>query len=105
MRRNEAARAADSRLKRAALLEPVPLILMIDELVLLDLDASLEHALDAPRSAVIMERGALAGRPGHRDDGVFSPIIAMQQPAGIMIRVALEHARRQLNFPGIDEIA
>src|SRR5690242_16447896 len=70
VRRDQTARRARAGLDRADRLETPLAVLVGKALVLHYFERTAPHAFDAPHAAVIVDRRALAGAPGHRHHAV-----------------------------------
>ena len=90
---------------QAAALEAKTAVFALQQLVLLHFDAALPDTLDAPHAAVIVQQRALLRSPRHRDNGVAASIVAVNQPARVMIGMTFKHAGGQLQLTGADQLA
>src|SRR5690606_30405440 len=83
VRRDQAAGAAGAGMHAAGGAEAAALAVGLQQFVLGDLQLAVPDAFHAPQAAVVVDRRALAGAPGHGDHAVAEVGAAVDLPAGV----------------------
>src|SRR5690606_4104866 len=105
VRRDQAAGGAGAGLHRANRAEVEALVLAVNQLVLADFQFAAPDALDAPHAGMVVDRRALAGPPGHRDDAVAVLLADVELATRVVAFDCLEHAVGQAHAVVVDQLA
>ena len=103
--RDEAARRAWACLDRADGLEAIEIAFRSHLLVLHDFQRAAPHAFHAPHAAVIVDRCALAGTPGHGDHAVAVIVAVIKLATGVATFCGFEHTVGQGDFFVANQLA
>lgn len=103
--RDQAAGGAGAGLDGAHGLEAVVAVFVGEALVLDHFQGAAPYAFYAPHAAVVMDRGALAGSPGHGDHAVAVILAAVELAAGVAAFGGFEDAFGKRHGLAADEAA
>src|SRR5690606_26847725 len=92
VRRDQAAGAAGAGLQAARGAEAETVLVVFQQLVLGDFQFARPDAFHAPAAGVVVDRGALAGPPGHGHHAVPVAGAAVELAAGIVVGDRRVHA-------------
>src|SRR5690606_22882545 len=105
VRRGQAAGAARAGVDAAGGAEAEAFAVALEQFVLGDLEFAVPDPFDAPQAAVVVDRGALAGTPGHRHHAVAVLRAAVQLAARVVVGDRLVHAVGQAHVAVADQPA